>query len=124
MKKFNYQQKISMLRILLDIVNADGVVDARELFLFNKMKKKFRLTDDDLPAVRTRNSLLSLLQVKEMDEEQKKSFAEIMSKMIVIDEDINVNELAIYNIVTEFCNIGIGFEESLPDVNIEAYSHS
>ncbi len=37
MKTFNYQQKVAMMRILLDIINADGRIDAREFADINKI---------------------------------------------------------------------------------------
>ena len=43
MTSFNYQQKIAMMRILLDIIQADGRIDAREMFYFKQLKKKFEL---------------------------------------------------------------------------------
>ena len=111
MKDLSYQQKIAMMRILLDIIHADGRIDARETFYFNKMKEDFGLNDDDRKVVEEKNSLLALSQLKCFDEEQKEYFAKVMGRMIVIDEDINVNEVNIYNIVCEFCGIGIEFND-------------
>lgn len=42
MNLFNYQQKVAMMRILLDIIHADGRIDAREMFYFNQLKEKFK----------------------------------------------------------------------------------
>ena len=36
-----------------------------------------------------------------------------MGQMIIVDEDINVNEVAIYNVVAEFCDINTSFDESV-----------
>lgn len=44
--------------------------------------------------------------------------------MIIIDEDINVNEIAIYNVVSEFCAINKNFNGSLSDEDIEQCSKS
>ena len=35
-----------MMRILLDIINADGRIDVRETALFNKLSKDFELGED------------------------------------------------------------------------------
>ncbi len=113
MKVLTYQQKISIMRILLDIIHADGVVDARETFFFNKLKDEFGLNDKDHINVKNKNSLLALSQIKNLDDEQKEYLAKLMSKMIVVDEDVNVNEVTIYNIVCEFCGIGITFEDMM-----------
>lgn len=122
MKDLSYQQKIASMRILLDIIHADGRIDARETFFFNKLKEEFGMKDEDHKVVEEKNSLLALSQIKCFDDEQKEYFAKLMSRMIIVDEDINVNEVDIYNIVCEFCGIGIRFDdvisgEEFKDVN-------
>lgn len=124
MEQLNFQQKISILRILLDIINADGIIDAREMYYFQKVKEELNLQDEDLEVVRETNSLLALAQIRELDEEQKKAFASFMSRMIIVDEDINVNEIAIYEIVCDFCNIQLHFEAFMTPEEIANCSHS
>ncbi len=102
MQQFNYQQKIAMMRILLDVIHADGKIDAREMFYFNELKKELEVPDDSQKDVEEKNSLLALVQIKLFDDEQKEFFSKLMSNMIVVDEDVNVNEVAIYDVVKEF----------------------
>lgn len=108
--EYTYQQQIAMMRILLDIIHADGIIDERETFLFNQVKEKFCLSDSDYDVVKAKNSLLALVQIKKMTPEQKEQFAYLMNKMIIVDDDIDVNEVAIYNVVNEFCNIKTDFK--------------
>ncbi|MGH6668200.1 hypothetical protein R3O55_010515 [Bacteroides hominis] len=112
MEIFTYQQKIAMMRILLDIIHADGRIDAREMFYFGQLKEEFQLSEESHNDVEEKNSLLALVQIKSFDNEQKKFFSELMSNMIVIDEDIDPNEVAIYNIVKDFASIEHGFNKS------------
>ena len=44
MKPFNYQQRVAVLRILRDIIYADGRVDIRETELFEKLKQELCIT--------------------------------------------------------------------------------
>ena len=124
MVEYSYQQKVAIMRILLDIIHADGIIDAREQFFFNQLKKQFELTDEDHEAVTQKNSLLALLQIRDFNEDQKMGFALYMSKMIVVDTDINANELAIYRVVSEFCGIDKKFEENFEISEIEELSRS
>ena len=124
MVEYSYQQKIAMMRILLDIIHADGYIDAREQHYFNELKELFNMEDADHEFVKECNSLLALLQIRDFTEEQKMGFALYMSKMIVVDEDINVNEVAIYNVVNEFCDINKEFEENIPQEELKGYTHS
>lgn len=108
---YTYQQKIAMMRILLDIINADGIVDARETFFFNQLMATFDMSEEDRSVVNDKNSLLALVQIEEMDYNQKLFFSSLMDKMIIVDGDINVNEVAIYDVVSKFCEIDKSFEE-------------
>lgn len=124
MVEYTYQQKIAIMRILLDIIHADGIIDARETFFFEKLKGEFGLADEDHEVVKKKNSLLALTQIKLLDEEQKEHFAELMAQMIIVDEDINVNEVAIYNVVTDFCGIRKEFDKTISKEDSERCSKS
>lgn len=124
MKELSYQQKIALMRILLDIIHADGKIDARETFFFNKMKDELNLIDEDRIQIEEKNSLLALSQIKYYDDEQKEFFARMMSHMIIIDEDINVNEISIYNIVCEFCGIKAVFEDFISETEMKNLTYS
>ena len=60
------------MRILLDIIHADGIIHERETFFFNKLKEQFGFENSDHEVVKTKNSLIALTQIKLLDEEQKK----------------------------------------------------
>ena len=124
MVEYSYQQKIAMMRILLDIIHADGYIDAREQHFFNELKQLFDLEEADHESVKECNSLLALLQIREFSEEQKMGFALYMSKMIAVDGDINDNEVAIYNVVNEFCSLHKEFTDNIPEEELKGYSHS
>ena len=124
MVEYSYQQKIAMMRILLDIIHADGYIDAREQHFFNELKEFFKMEDADYESVKGYNSLLALLQIRDLTEEQKMGFVLYMSKMIVVDGDINVNEVAIYNVVNQFCDINKNFTENIPQEELKEYTHS
>lgn len=113
MDAFNYQQKVAMMRILLDIIHADGRIDAREFFYFNQLKEKFEMPEDSHKDVEGKNSLMALAQIKMFDKEQKDYFADLMANMIVIDEDIDANEVLIYDVVKEFACIDKNFDKQV-----------
>ena len=124
MVEYTYQQKIAIMRILLDIIHADGIIDARETFFFEKLKDEFQLAEEDHEVVRKKNSLLALTQIKLLDEEQKEHFAKLMAKMIIVDEDVNVNEVTIFNIVSEFCGIKEKFDNIISEKEQDSFSKS
>ena len=109
MKPFTNSQKISVMRVLLDIIYADNRVDYRETALFKDLVTLFELSSDVADMIEHRSAIISLLDIKEMDDEQKEYIAVLMDKMIKVDEDININEVAIYDIVIDYCKIQLPF---------------
>lgn len=111
MNSINFQQKIAVLRILLDIINADGRIDEREIFYFDKIAKILDVPQESIKEVAEANSLLSLLELKGLSEEQKIKMATLMGEQIVVDQDINVNEVAIFDLVCSTCGINIDLKD-------------
>lgn len=109
MEELTYTQKIAIMRILLDIIYADGRVDARETTYYDKLMKELDLKDEAKEDIIRKSSLIALLDIKNFSTQNKEHFASLMDKMIKVDEDINVNEIAIYDVVIDFCNIPIPF---------------
>lgn len=109
MKPFNYQQRVAVLRILQDVIYADGRIDIRETELFEKLKQELCITEQIQEDVQNRSALLALCQVRALDAEQKSYLVELMRSMIVVDEDIDSHEVLVYDLV---CNV-IG-NERLP----------
>jgi len=105
----NFNQKIAVMRVLLDIIYADGRIDYRETLLFDDLLTKLGLPTESKEQIQRKSSLIALLDIKNFTEEQKVYFADLMDKMIKVDEDINVNEVAIYDVVIDYCNIPIPF---------------
>lgn len=124
MERLNFQQKIAVMRILFDIINADGRIDARETFYFNKVAKSLGLSEEDRCSINEANSLLCLLEINSFDEAQKKQMVEMMGQQIVVDKDINVNEMAIFDLVCKTCNIDIKFEDVVTIEQIESSTRS
>ena len=124
MENLNFQQKIAIMRILFDIINADGRIDARETFYFNKVAKILGITEEDRNTINEANSLLCLLELNSFDDKQKQELAKMMGQQIVIDEDINVNEMAIYELVCKTCGIEAKFEDVVNSEQIENSTRS
>ena len=110
MKELTYNERIAVMRILQDIILADNKIDEREQLLFNEIADLLELTHSAKQDVENLNSLLALTMIHDFKQEHKEEFAKLMGQMIVVDKDINYNEVRIYNVVNEFCNIKVNFE--------------
>ncbi len=103
--EYNYNQKMAILRLLLDIISIDGKIDERETMYFEKVKKELNLSSEDHFKVREFNTLLSLSILKAMSEEQKQNYAMFMKNMILIDGVVEPSELYAYQDICVFCDI-------------------
>lgn len=119
MKELEYNAKIAVMRILNDIVNADNVVKDVEVNYMNEVASTFELVDNYLNEVNNLVTLQALSIVRALSSDVKEQIAQLMGKMIVIDEDINYNEVKLYNAVCESCNIEKDFNvEDYPDYTL------
>ena len=114
MEELTHDAKIAVLRILNDIVNADNIVKDIEVENMNEIARSFELADNYMDEVNNLVTLQALSIVRALSVDLKEEIAQMMGKMIVIDEDINYNEVKLYNAVCESCNIE-------RDFNVEDY---
>ena len=119
MEELTHNAKIAVLRILNDIVNADNIIKDVELKYMNEIARSFELADNYMDEVNNLVTLQALAIVRTLSADIKKKIAQMMGKMIVIDEDINYNEVKLYNAVCESCNIEKDFNiEDYPDLSL------
>ena len=124
MEELTHDAKIAVLRILNDIVNADNIIKDVELKYMNEIARSFELADNYMDEVNNLVTLQALAIVRTLSADFKKKIAQMMGKMIVIDEDINYNEVKLYNAVCELLKtedihppktgISVHFSSSLP----------
>lgn len=105
MEQFNYMQKMSIVKVLLDIISVDGKIDARETRFFEEIKDRLGLGAEDHFKLREYNTLNSLSVIKEMTIEQKNVYAELMEDIILADGVIDENEQLAYDNICQFCKI-------------------
>lgn len=98
-------QKMSIVKVLLDIISVDGKIDARETRFFEEIKDRLGLGAEDHFKLREYNTLNSLSVIKEMTIEQKNVYAELMEDIILADGVIDENEQLAYDNICQFCKI-------------------
>lgn len=105
MEELTYNAKIAVIKVLNEILNADNVIHENELNFLNEVILEFGLDESCEKDVRSLMTLQALATIRELDVEQKENVAKMMGKMIVIDNNINYNEVKLYNAFCESCNI-------------------
>ena len=115
MEELSYNAKLAVVKVLSEILNADNVVHEKEVQYMNEVIQDFGLESKYNDDLKTMMTLQALANIREMDVEQKEMVAKMMGKMIVVDNDINYNEVKLYNAFCESCNIE-------RDFNVNDYS--
>lgn len=105
MEELSYNAKLAVVKVLNEILNADNVVHEKEVQYMNEVIHDFGLESKYEDDIKTLLTLQALATIRELNVEQKEMVAKMMGKMIVIDNDINYNEVKLYNAFCESCNI-------------------
>jgi uncharacterized tellurite resistance protein B-like protein len=109
MEQLIYNAKIAVVKVLNEILNADSIVHKNEVKYMNEVIRDFGLEGKYENDVKSLMTLQALATIRELDVELKEMVAKMMGKMIVIDNDINYNEVKLYNAFCESCNIEKNF---------------
>ena len=112
MEELNYNEKIAVVKVLTEILNADNIVHESEVAYMNNVIQSFGLDENHKSDVDNMMTLQALSTIRELSVDQKGEIAQMMGKMIVIDNDINYNEVKLYNAFCESCDIDKDFNVS------------
>ena len=119
MEQLAYNAKIAVIKVLNEILNADNKVHENEIQYMNEVIQGFELEEKDEAEAKSLMTLQALAIIRELDIEQKEMVAKMMGKMIIIDNDINYNEVKLYNAFCESCDIEKDFNiDDYPDYTL------
>ena len=119
MEELKYNEKIAVVKVLTEILNADNIVHESEVAYMNDVIQSFGLDESHKSDVDNLMTLQALSTIRELSVDQKGEIAQMMGKMIVIDKDINYNEVKLYNAFCESCDIDKDFNVSdYPDYSL------
>ena len=105
MEELTYKAKVAVIKVLTEILHADNIVQESEITYMNEVIQSFNLGGNYQSDVDSLMTLQALSTIRELSVEQKREIAKMMGKMIVIDEDINYNEVKLYNVFCKSCDI-------------------
>lgn len=119
MEEFTEYQKLTILWLLNGVINADHVVHENEVAYYDEVIAELGVSKSGVEQAKQLNPFEALAAIREMTVRQKEYVAKIMGKMIVVDEDINYNEVKLYNNVCHFCDINRNFDiNEYPDYSL------
>lgn len=109
MEKLTYNAKVAIIKVLSEILNADSIVNDNEEEYMNEVIKSLNLDGNFQSDVDSLLTLQALSTIRELSVTLKNEVAKMMGKMIIIDEDINYNEVKLYNTFCKSCDIEKNF---------------
>jgi uncharacterized tellurite resistance protein B-like protein len=119
MKNLNQIEKISIIKVLTEILNADTIVRDSEVRYIKEVENDLNLSIDykqDLDQLKT---LQALSIIRGLPLEYKSRIAKMMGTMIVVDKEISYNEVRLYHTFCESCDINVEFNiDDYPDYPI------
>ena len=115
MEELSYKAKIAVIKLLGEILNADKIVHEKEVGYLNEVANSLSLDENYKEEVDALLTLEALATIRTLSVDQKREIAKMMGKMIVVDNDINYNEVKLYNAFCESCDID-------KDFNVDDYS--
>ena len=115
MEELSYKAKLAVIKLLGEILNADKIVHEKEVGYLNEVVKSLSLDENYKEEVDALLTLEALATIRPLSVDQKREIAKMMGKMIVVDNDINYNEVKLYNTFCESCDID-------KDFNVDDYS--
>lgn len=119
MIELTYVEKIAVVKVLDEILKADNITHEKEIEYMNDVISSYGLKENYRTEVDALITLQALSTIREMSVDKKSMVAQMMGKMIIIDNDINYNEVKLYNAFCESCDIEKDFNiDDYPDYTL------
>lgn len=106
--KFEEFVKAAFVKMIYEVINADGKVHPAEIEILNKLKKSLGFNDAFIERTKLLDFDNAIVTLYNIPYEQKKALAEILDEVAMSDGALHKNEMAL--IIETFINIGIGEE--------------
>ena len=94
--QFNDTQKAAMVSLLIEMINADNVVDPSECDVFDTICAEYGIDDDTFNLGRSLNCMVALDIMKRM------ATAQLLTRVIDADARDDDKEIKLFNII---CNV-------------------
>ena len=106
--KFEEFVKAAFVKMIYEVIQADGKVHPAELEILNKLKKTLGFDDEFLERTKKLDYDNALVTLYNINHEQKKDLASILEEVAISDGSVHKKEMAL--IIDTFINIGLGEE--------------
>ena len=104
---FNETQKAALVSLLIEMINADRVVDPAECTVFDTICVEYGICDDTFSLGRSLNSMVAIEIMKRMSDVQKIVVAQLLARVIDADARDDDKEIQLLNIICKATGVDI-----------------
>ena len=105
--EFNETQKAAMVSLLIEMINADHIVDPNECVVFDTICVEYAICEDTFNLGRSLNSLVAVDIMKRMSDIQKLAVAQLLTRVIDADTNDDDKEIQLFNIICKATGVDI-----------------
>ena len=104
---FNETQKAAIVSLLIEMINADRVVDPSECAVFNTICVEHHIGEDTYNIGRSLNSMVAINIMKNMSDMQKLATAQLLIRVIDADAKDDDMEIQLFNKICKATGVDI-----------------
>ena len=105
--EFNESQKAAIVSLLIEMINADHVVDPSECAVFDMICVEYGISDDIFNLGRSLNSMVAVDIMKRMSDLQKIVTAHLLTRVIDADACDDDKEIQLFNIICRAVGVDV-----------------
>lgn len=96
---FNDGERMALVSLMLEMVNVDHSVAYEELIVTNNIHSRYDITTDIFNAGRNLDPVHALYVIKNMNDVQKRTVAQLLVEVIDADEVVTDEEINLLNFI-------------------------
>lgn len=96
---FNETQKAAVVSLLIEMINADSVVDPAECAVFDTICVEYGICEETFSLGRSLDSMVAIDIMKHMSDIQKIAVAQLLTRVIDADAKDDDKEIQLLNII-------------------------
>lgn len=108
--EFNETQKAAVVSLLIEMINADKVVDPSECAVFNTICVEYGICEETFSLGRALDSVVAVDIMKRMSDVQKIAVAQLLIRVIDADARDDDNEIKLFNVICRATGIDVLME--------------
>ena len=104
---FNETQKAAIVSLLIEMINADAMVDPSECVEFDSICVEYGISEDTFRLGRSLDGMVAVDIMKRMTDTQKIKTAQLLIRVIDADSHDDDREIQLFNIICKATGVDI-----------------